>query len=332
MMRIVLFASGYPSWVQTDYEILARICPVDRVDTRSLNPLTLFKNIRSLLESNLCFFWFGSFRHIPYLILAQILGKKILIVAGGYDVNKLPAIHYGAFCENPISQMLRRWLFARADTILAVSEFAQRMAVENLNTSTEKVRTVYLGFNKPKVNLIPWEKRAVRVVFLISARPNMRLVKGLDRIPQLCRLLPQVQFQIIGSLTPEVLSDLQNENLPNLQCVGWVPYESERFADLLNNSRMVCLTSRTESFGAALIDGARYGCLPVASPSGAIPEILSQVGLCASSEEISDLASLIQKNINAPHFDVHLIQKNALARFSESQRASNIEAVARPLL
>jgi len=55
-------------------------------------------------------------------------------------------------------------------------------------------------------------------------------------------------------------------------------FQGKEFVSVLNSSRMVCLPSRLESFGAALIDGAIQGCVPIGFSVGALPEVINGLG------------------------------------------------------
>ncbi|NJL24158.1 MAG: hypothetical protein HC902_02570 [Calothrix sp. SM1_5_4] len=98
MMRIVVLAPGRPSWVEADIEILKQFASVRFVDVLGRRYLlALFSDLYQIMRSDICYFWFGSLRHIPYLIVAKMMFKKIAIVAGGYDVARFDQIGYGAF-------------------------------------------------------------------------------------------------------------------------------------------------------------------------------------------------------------------------------------------
>jgi glycosyltransferase involved in cell wall biosynthesis len=324
-MRTVVFAPGHPSWVETDVQILSTFSDVKLIDVLQTSVTDVKAYLPLIARADVCYFWFGSFRHLPFLLLAKIFRAKVVIVAGGYDVNKLDSIGYGAGAQGFVSRLLRKLIFALADQVLAVSEFTRQSAIEHMGLAPETVKTVYLAFGGPQVALTPWEERAARVVFLISARDNMFQVKGIDRIPELCTALPHVQFSLAGQLSETVEAFLKGKNLANLELIGFLPFQSSRFIDLLNSSRVVCLPSRMESFGAAMIDGAIFGCVPVSLSVGALPEVVSGFG-----ETVSDsaaLATAIERVITGTGRDVEQIRMAALNRFPIERRKVALEAL-----
>jgi glycosyltransferase involved in cell wall biosynthesis len=283
----------------------------------------MFRNYAALFRADICFFWFGSFRHLPYLVVARLFRKPIVIVAGGYDVNRVDSIGYGP----SRGVALRRFVFNSADKVLAVSEFTHKSALLNLGLPAEKVETIPLGFEFSNTVLKPWNSRARQVAFLISAPDDMFLVKGVDRIPEICRSLPEVRFKLAGILSPKVEAFLRSQNLPNLELLGWLQYQGEKFVGLLNESRVVCAPSRMESFGAAAFDGASYGCIPVAFSVGALPELLSGIGRLVSEDRVDMMANAIQESVDQSGIDVNTIRGICLDRFSIERRKQSIGKV-----
>lgn len=319
---IEFFAPMRSSWIETDFKILSGLAEIRfvKVSWRSF-PRWLFESH----PFDLGYFWFGSYWHLPYLIVTKLLGKKIVIVAGGYDVNGVPEIKYGAFEQSRLKRALRRFVFSFADQILAVSNFTEHLVLKNLGVAKSRVRMIYLPIAVPQVSPAPWVHRARQVAFLISSDEDNRLVKGLDRIPELCRRLADVKFKLAGALTEPVRRELEAAQIQNLELLGPLPFHSEAFFELLNSSRVICAPSRSESFGAALADGALMGCIPIGFDVGAIPEVLGGAGALVPAGDCMAMAEAIRNALDQSE----ALSKDQIAtirdRFSPHVRAARLK-------
>src|SRR5438874_2588362 len=81
------------TFIQTDIDLLKTEYNVRLADCGSV--WRSLWSLRHVLKANCIYCWFGSLRFFPLCLLAKVLGKKIIIIAGGYDVACVPAIPYG---------------------------------------------------------------------------------------------------------------------------------------------------------------------------------------------------------------------------------------------
>lgn len=327
--RIQFFAPSRTSWIETDFRILSEMGEVQFVD---IQKTSFWKWLFNHSGFDLGFFWFGSLRFLPYLLVAKILRKKIVIVAGGYDVNNIPELRYGAFQQGMISRFLRRLTFRFADKILAVSKFAEKIAKANLPASVDQIEQVYLPIALPNSPVTPWSERPRQVLFLISSDETNRLVKGIDLIPMICRHLPDVSFKLAGKLEDSVLAKLKAENIENLEILGMVPFHSKEFFALLNSSRVICCPSRCESFGAAVLDAALMGCWPVAFDVGSLPEVMSRIGTLVPACDVAKMVKVIREKIQMSDYNSSAAIQEIRSSFGPDVRKVRLKKVVRDTL
>ncbi|NJL24159.1 MAG: glycosyltransferase family 4 protein [Calothrix sp. SM1_5_4] len=165
------------------------------------------------------------------------------------------------------------------------------------------------------------------MVFLLSAKDDSVLVKGVDRIPEICRALPDIEFILAGDIEGKALAVIEGSNLSNLKLFGFLKFQGPEFVELLNSSRVVCLPSRMESFGAALIDGALLGCWPVCFDVGALAETIGGLGSLVSDGRIDDLARVIRELINDESISAEEIRQKGIERFSQDRRAELLRSI-----
>lgn len=319
-MRIAIFSPGFGSWAAADRDLLATFGEVTSVDVLKTG---LWHRLREVWRADLCFFWFGTYRHLPLVILAWLLDKRILMVAGGYDVNRREDIGYGQIRHG----WLRAMMFEMADRVLANSEFTRKSALETLDLSPFDIETVYLAVRVADIKLNPWHSRKSQAVFLISTSDDAHLVKGIDRIQEICRTLPQVQFKLAGNLAPGVKSMLARETPQNLEYLGYVDFHSAQFLQLLNESKAVVVPSRLESFNAASLDGAAMGCVPVVFDVGALPEVLVAQGRLAKADDVPDLCRHIAGVMALDDVNVEALRREVQNRFSLELRREKLAQV-----
>jgi glycosyltransferase involved in cell wall biosynthesis len=263
---------------------------------------------------------------------AKLTRKKIVIVAGGYDINRIPSIGYGAFAQNPLKRALRRVLFRMADRVLAVSDFAADAARSNLSLDYDTIKMVYLPIAIPNHDIKPWNQRPRRVTFLIAADEDSKVVKGVDHIPNICRALPDVNFTLAGRLAETVKTEIESHNLKNLTLAGHLEFHSEAYFDLLNSSRIICAPSRGESFGAAVLDGALVGCYPIAFRVGSLPEVMNGIGTLVEGDNVDEMVACIREKLDLPSYDPAQAIEKISRRYSPVVREERLTNVLQEFL
>jgi hypothetical protein len=94
-MKIAFIYYDFSSFVRQDCEILSRHFEV--VKTNYRRPVDIFRIIASLWESDASFSWFASGHSFVAVLFSKLLGKRSVVIAGGYDVACVPEINYGQF-------------------------------------------------------------------------------------------------------------------------------------------------------------------------------------------------------------------------------------------
>ena len=122
MIKILFVTNDYAPWIDEDEKILTTKFDICRRHLGARYYINLFQVVADLLNSELVYLWFGSFVALPILCLAKMFKKKIIIVAGGFDVARLDEFNHGAFSKFKKSRWLRQFLFSLADLVFCVSK------------------------------------------------------------------------------------------------------------------------------------------------------------------------------------------------------------------
>jgi glycosyltransferase involved in cell wall biosynthesis len=324
-MKKILFVSNVnASWAQRDLEILKSQYEVKHLDLRSKFQYLNLSWPISILRSDIVFFWFGSLSFLPILILAKIFGKKIVTIAGGFDVAKAPFLDYGAFTHNWLSQKLRCFFFNSSNKILCVSKANMLETIINAKVQSSKCEVIYHGFEeirKPE-GLKAWNARKNQVVMISQGINNTFYRKGLDQFISLARLLPDYDFILMGQISSDFQDFIKRYGTSNIKLTGFVKFNSDEFCEILESSKYILQLSYYESFGCSVIDGAILGCYPIVYSQFALEELIQKHGKTFPYGSKEDIADFILKNkefLNSTE-----IAKNYLSYFSIQKRVQSL--------
>lgn len=322
--RLLFASSEEGSWMDRDEEGLTDTFEIHR-QRLSLRKPRLWSLWKAVQRSELVYVWFGSLATIPLVLFTRILGRPLVLVAGGYDVAALPEFHHGAFTKSPLSKILRRWIFRQADQVLAVSKSSLEEAVQNAKIPREKINLLPLGFSPllKEDQILPWEKRKNQVVCLSSLMGDYYRIKGIDRMVRLARACPEISFLLIGSMDEK--NRFLLEGTPsNFHKMGYVPYASAEFLKILNESKIVLQLSLYESFGAAVVDGALCGCYPLTSDAKALADLTSKIGTSLGPD---DPADKILRDLLSSKQDSLMIAESFLNTYSLEKRLRDLKKI-----
>ena len=266
-------SSWLPSFVEQDFRIISRHFHCSIVNFRGAGDAV--KIAKLVFRSDICFSWFVSGHSFVAVALSKLLGKKSVVVAGGYDVANAPEIDYGQYARGWRSRMLADFVLKHADLILAVSDFTRSEAMAR--PGPKRIEVVYNAVDINKFR--PADRPEVRedlAVTVASGLGDIIVLKGLKAFIEAAALLPQVKFAILG-LTPENQQAIKGMiKSDNVELSGYMSQQ-----DLLayyQRARVFCQLSYRESFGIATAEAMACGCIPVVTDRGALPEVVGDAG------------------------------------------------------
>ena len=320
--KVLFIHNTQASWTLRDLKILKSIT---KTETLFLSREGYFhpKTYYNLIRSDVLFCWFGSLNFLPILLLAKLFGKRTIIVAGGYDVACCPAVGHGTFSKSWPYRLMGRLVFWCGDKVLSVSESSKREAMKNAKVPEAKIEIVSHGFEALPHPPKPWNERRNLAVMVSNIDHNRLQVKGLDTFIKLAQATPEVNFEHVGKVAPEILYRLKVENLQNLKFHGELQYNSPQFNAVLDSAKIIMQLSRYESFGAAVVEGAIRGCLPIVSNNFALPELVNnRSGFVANN--LKNLRKTLLKALN-DNYESDIISKEYSQKFGLQKRREALE-------
>jgi len=329
-MRILLLGPLRSSFVKTDIHEMSKehtIVALDTVLGRGLKgAISLvalsFRTLIALLRADVLYCWFADYHTLLPILCARMLGKKAIVVAGGYDVGWLPEIGYGARAR-PL-----RWFFASnsfrfATLVLPVSEYAQRQL--HMLTNGKHARSVVV-YNGVLAGRFPVDISGLREPLAVTVSQGDSITeyirKGLPRFIEVARLLPAVNFVIVGptgSALARALND--SRNVANVEVIAGFVSLHDTIVPLFMRASCYCQFSIEETFGMAVVEAMLCGCIPVTTNGGALPEVTGDVGYRGNSDE--ELAEGVAFCIERSQDDREL-SKEWAKKFSSDVRGQTI--------
>lgn len=288
--RVLVISQTISPFISQDFAILKKHFDVKSVrfilDYK--NPLSTLSSALALvtgtLWSDLTFSWFADVHAKWAVRLSRLFGKKSLVIVGGYEVVNIPEIGYGGLINSKSANIVK-YVLNNADRLLAVSEYNRKL-ISNI-VDPKKISLVYNGVDCEQLLLKAndsnslvddgqvlenKENLVITVVYNIN-EITIRL-KGLRTFIDAAMSMPETRFLIIGNLNTYTREKLNVPN--NVEFTGFL--DREDLYRIYSKSKVYCQLSLIESFGMALAEAMCFGCVPVVTCEGALPEVVGDTG------------------------------------------------------
>jgi len=217
--------------------------------------------------------------------------------------------------RNPISEMIKNWLraysarkaVAKADNVIAVSDFVKSFLVERWRIPEEKVTRIYHGHemqykeNYHKPNKIPDNWNGNFLFTAGSIRPSRGLWDILKALPAIISYNMTIKGLVVaGDCSPNMVSLRNNmlkwgvdNNLSASICWAGSLNETE-MAWCYQNCKMFVMTSRVESFGQIALEAMSHGCICISADNPCLPELFGDAAIYYPPEDGKALSDAIK--------------------------------------
>ncbi len=299
-MPEILFLTSIPSsFAEGDLRMLRERYPVREVIVGG-NPVQKMTQKLSLglailsgvLRADMTFSWFAHSHAFLAVMLSRLLGKKSLVVVGGYEVAREPDIGYGALLDQRLTGKIQ-YIIENADCILAVSEFSKREILRVARP--RRIETVYNSVDTSVFSPEGQKENVVLTVCFVSAA-NIK-VKGLDTFIEAARHFPEARFVLLGRALDDAIAILRQKAPENVKFIE--PIGQYEIIQWYRRAKVYCQLSYRESFGVALAEAMSCECVPVVTDRGALPEVVGDVGFVVPYGDTEATAAAILEGLRS---------------------------------
>ncbi len=288
MTRVFFIHTGAESFTRIDRDLLAESFETEDFHAARKFPADFLRYWRGVRRCDAVFCWFAGWNSLWAIMFARLLGKKSILIVGGYDIANLPEAGYGNQRSGAM-KLLSRLAMRLADRLITNSCYSQKEAERNAGIPQESIRVVYHGVPDPFDSLpAPKERMALTVGNVEWA--NLKR-KGIEPFVRAAQYAPDAQFVVVGNWADDAIKYLQSIAAPNVVFTGRVG--DETLLDYYRRASVYVQASLHEGFGMSVAEAMLAGCVPVVTRFGALPEVVGECGVFASVEP-QELARAIQ--------------------------------------
>lgn len=282
--------NGLSSFVRMDLACLRDVFNVEECYLHKpfVNPFRVWGQVK---RTDLVFGWFASWHTFLPVLAAKLLGKRSLIVTGGYDVANLPEAGYG-HQRGGLKSSFSSWILRNADCILPFSQYSADEIVKNAHVAAKKQQVSYLGI-QDQFGSTP-QKAGEPIVLTVGNVDKGNLFrKGHEPFVRAAALHPGIRFVLAGRWKDNAIKHLKKIASPNVTFTGWI--SENELLDLYKKAVIYVQVSLHEGFGMSVAEAMLAGCVPVVTRRGSLPEVVGNDGVYVASNSPEDVAGAIGK-------------------------------------
>lgn len=291
-MKILFVYTNLSSFVKADLEILQRhfdVKPIKYNGTRSI-----FKLFRGVLWADVTFSWFADIHAFYAVRFSKMLGKKSIVVVGGYDVAKVPEINYGLLLS-PKSARRVKYVLENADLVLTVDNSLKIDAINNAEVDGKNIMTLPTGYDPNKWKFNGRKEDLVITVGYVNWSVMKR--KGFEIFVKSAEYLPNIKFVLIGKHLDNSVNHLKSIAPQNVEFTGFV--SDEELLKWYQRAKVYCQISRYEGLPNALCEAMLCECVPVGTKYCGIPTAIGDTGFYVPYGDPEATAEAIEKALKS---------------------------------
>jgi glycosyltransferase involved in cell wall biosynthesis len=293
MPRILFFSTVFPPFIEEDEIILRRHAVVEKVIAHGLHAAVALPG--AVLRADIALAWFGSVYAGYMVFLARLFRKKSIVLVAGVDASRDREINYGIWLS-PWKSLFVRYAYRHADRVLTVDPFLQREVIRLAEYDGRNICTIPFGFDGKR--WYPGDGKERRVITVAACEDRWRMKKkGIDKIFDAARKLPDVPFQVLGIRDP-YLTQVRAEIPPNVEVIEYLP--RDRILPFLQRAKVYCQPSFTEGLPNALCEAMLCECIPVGTMAGGIPTAIGTAGYLVPYSDQEALVDGLRSALDAP--------------------------------
>ena len=301
-IKILFVCPTSSTFIVRDLELLEknfniRIVNVDYFHKKK----TLIRDIRLIYElikyvrwADVTYSWFAENHAYATVALSKLFNKASIVVIGGGDVATVPEINYGNLLNKKLAKRAR-YTINSATKVLTVDGSMKSDAIKNLNIDGRNILKVPTGYDHNRFK--PEGKKENRVITVGYISQSIAKRKGFETFIRTAKLLPHIQFILIGKPLDSTIETLKEDAPVNVTFTGFV--SEEQLIRYYQSAKVYCQLSRYEGLPNALCEAMLCECVPVGTPHCGIPSAIGGTGYYVPYGDEIATAKAIKNALNS---------------------------------
>lgn len=328
-MKILFVYNTKTTFTKQDFDILSSHFEVKDVLVDSYAKSFYFAFPWKIWEYDLVYLWFSSLNFFPIFLISKILRKKIVIVAGGFDVANVPELAYGGGCDPLPLKLFRKFMLRGASVVVCVSQSNQKDFFKMIEFNRPNNVVIPYGFHSTNGAIKLFHERRQRVITVGAVNEVTFERKGFRYFAELSRIMPNWEFVIVGKSDEIYREKLKTIGGPNLQQLGYL--DDAAFHEVLLDSRFYLQLSHHEAFGVSVVDAGLCGVMPIVFNSFALPEITENIGVSVAFGDLQGVKSEIVR-LATNGYDPLEIKNKFLKKFPWEKKENSLVRLIQSIL
>jgi glycosyltransferase involved in cell wall biosynthesis len=311
---VLLLYTNYSTFVAKDDTILRKKYHVINYEFRSQK--SIFGMLKELLKQkffllqniwkvDIVYSWFSDFHSFLPFLFAKLLGKKTIVIVGGFDAVSIPELNYGLFHKKDLRQRFGIWTYKLSDYIIPVDESLIDSMNFYANPKGLKVgvkayvpglkaifKSIPTGYNPDNWIIESKERKNSVMAFGYAGNMQKFVGKGYDFMIEVAKKMPDVEFHLV-SIRDKMKSYAESIAPQNVRITDSLP--QNELLDELSKHKVYALLSMSEGLPSSLCEAMLCGCVPVGSNVGGIKNVIGDCGFLINHKDIDEAVDAIRK-------------------------------------
>lgn len=322
------FPPGNPStFVQQDLVLLRESYQMEETSLLQYGTMTAVLSSRTawrqIAVSDVVVGWFGTVA-APFVLMASVLRKPTVIIAGGADVADIASIRYG-FNALPWRARWLTWLGYRlASRILLFSEASRKSLLELPGMRAERAEVLYLGVDTDHFRPAGAKIPSAFSVGYVSESNLQR--KGLLTFAQAAQFTPHIPYRLAGKpIETSAVRKIAAITSSNFSYLGYL--DDAQLLTEYQTAKVYVQLSMHEGFGLALAEAMACECIPVVTRQGSLPEVAGDAGIYVPAQDPIAAGDAIAQALRCDAEAGRRARQHIIDRFPIDRRRAGLRAV-----
>ena len=341
--KIFFVHTGLATFVESDIQILSENYLVYPFQYNLRNNFfgklwsvlsLFFVSLYRTIACDVVYVWFGGKHGFFPILFAKLLGKKSIVIVGGYDASYVPSIQYGVFYHGGFQLWVTKKVYQWVTYICPVDESLVCSTNYYADPSGQGFKTGILNFMDlpmEKFKVIPTgydilhsnsnENHYSSGVITCAYVTNDQTwkAKGLDIFCEVARRLPNEKFTIIG-LSEPYYKNIGFQIPENISVITFGILDFKQIFFEFRKYKVFLLPSLTEGKSSVLCEAMLCGCIPVVSDVGGMRNSVGDTGYVIERKDSDLFQSAVQLALKSTTLESEKVRSRAVSLFSLSTR------------